>query len=131
MIITGLVFAGLAALVHFYIFYLESVVWLGPAARATFNISSDEAAQVTKPLAFNQGFYNLFLSLEVVLGIVLMAVGTTVVGATLVFVGAGSMLAAALVLVISNPKMAAAAAKQGALPLLGVIALAVGLAMSA
>ncbi|MBE1878589.1 DUF1304 domain-containing protein [Myceligenerans pegani] len=129
MIITGLVLAGLAAVVHVYIFYLESVAWRSRRARATFGISSDEAAQVTQPLAFNQGFYNLFLAVEVALGIVLMAAGTTAVGATLVFVGAGSMVAAALVLVLSNPSMAAAAAKQGALPLLGVVALAVGLAV--
>ncbi|MBL0885469.1 DUF1304 domain-containing protein [Myceligenerans indicum] len=127
MIITGLVLAGLAALVHVYIFYLESVAWRSRRARATFGIASDEEARLTQPLAFNQGFYNLFLAVEIVLGIVLVAAGTTAVGATLVFVGAGSMVAAALVLVLSNPSMASAAAKQGALPLLGVIALAVGL----
>ncbi|RPF22950.1 DUF1304 domain-containing protein [Myceligenerans xiligouense] len=131
MIITGLVLAGLAALVHVYIFYLESVAWRSRRARATFGVASDEEARVTQPLAFNQGFYNLFLAVEVALGIVLTAVGTTAVGATLVFVGAGSMVAAALVLVLSNPSMAPAAAKQGAIPLLGVVALAIGLAVGA
>jgi putative membrane protein len=130
MIITGLVLAALGALVHIYIFYLESIAWRSRRARATFGIASDDEARVTQPLAFNQGFYNLFLAIEIALGIVLIATGTTAVGATLVFVGAGSMVAAALVLVISNPKMASAAAKQGALPLLGVIALAIGLLMS-
>ncbi|GAB4084456.1 DUF1304 domain-containing protein [Myceligenerans cantabricum] len=127
MIIAGLALAGVAALVHVYIFYLESVAWRSRRARATFGIASEEEARATQPLAFNQGFYNLFLAIEVVLGIVLMSTGTTAVGATLVFVGAGSMVAAALVLILSNPSMSSAAAKQGAIPLLGVVALAIGL----
>lgn len=131
MILTGLVLAGLAALVHVYIFFLESVAWRSRRARATFGIASDDEARVTQPLAFNQGFYNLFLAVEIAVGIVLMAMGTTAVGATLVFVGAGSMVAAALVLVLSNPSMAGAAAKQGAIPLLGVVALAAGLVTGA
>ena len=128
MIVAGLVFAALAALLHVYIFYLESIVWTGAKARATFGVGESEA-EITKPLAFNQGFYNLFLAIEIVLGIVFYAVGHEVVGATLVFVGAGSMVAAGLVLLLSDRSKAAAAIKQLTLPLLAIIALAVGLAL--
>ncbi|MDJ1371688.1 DUF1304 domain-containing protein [Gulosibacter molinativorax] len=128
MVIAGLILAGLAALIHVYIFYLESVVWTGERARATFG-TTPEQAKVTKALAFNQGFYNLFLAIAVVIGIVFFAVGSPQVGATLVFTGAGSMAAAALVLLLSSPDKRGAALKQGMLPLLGVIALAVGLVM--
>ncbi|CPU62005.1 transmembrane protein [Mycobacteroides abscessus] len=48
-------------------------------------------------------------------------------GATLVFTGAGSMVAAGLVLLISSPDKASAALKQLIPPLLGIIALAAGL----
>jgi putative membrane protein len=127
MVIAGLVLAGIAALVHVFIFYLESVAWTSPRARAAFG-TSEEEARVTRSLAFNQGFYNLFLAAAVVLGIVLYAAGQTAVGATLALTGAGSMSAAALVLLLSRPDMAAAALKQGVIPALGVTLLAIGLA---
>jgi putative membrane protein len=129
MVVAGLVLAGLAALVHVYIFYLESIAWTGPRARAIFGTGTVEQASAQKLLAFNQGFYNLFLAIAVALGIVLYAAGQTAVGATLVLTGAGSMVAAALVLLLSSPDKASAALKQGLVPALGVLALAVGLAL--
>ncbi|CAM3238968.1 DUF1304 domain-containing protein [Stackebrandtia soli] len=128
MVVAGLVLAGVAALVHVYIFYLESIVWTGRKARSIFGISAEEA-QATKELAFNQGFYNLFLAVVAIVGIVLVAVGQTGAGAALVFAGTGSMFAAALVLFLSSPSKRGAAVKQGLVPLLGVIALAVGLSL--
>lgn len=128
MVIAGLVLAGLAALIHVYIFYMESIAWTGAKARATFGTTVEEA-EATKSLAFNQGFYNLFLAITVAAGIIFFAAGATAVGATLVFTGAGSMAAAALVLFASSPDKRGAALKQGVLPLLGVIALAIGLAL--
>ncbi len=112
-----------------YIFYLESLAWTSPQARRTFGTGTVEEAAVQKELAFNQGFYNLFLAIAVALGIVLYATGSTTAGATLVFTGTGSMVAASLVLLFSSPDKAAAALKQGVIPALGVVALAVGLAL--
>ena len=43
------------------------------------------------------------------------------------FTGAGSMAAAALVLLLSSPDKRGAALKQGVLPTLGIVALAIGL----
>ena len=128
MVVAGLVFAAVAALIHGYIFYLESVAWTAPRTRAVFGIRSEQEALTTRSLAFNQGFYNLFLAVAVVLGIVVILAGATAVGATLVFTGAGSMLAASAVLVISRPALVRAALIQGVAPLLGIVALAVGLA---
>ncbi|MFW7415592.1 DUF1304 domain-containing protein [Demequina sp. SO4-18] len=128
MITTALILAGLAAAVHVFIFYLESIAWTGKRARAVFGTTESEA-QATKGLAFNQGFYNLFLAIAVLVGVVLTAAGHTVAGATSVFVGAASMAAAALVLVLSDRDYASAALKQGVLPGLAVILLAVGLAL--
>lgn len=126
MVIAGLVLAGIAAVVHVFIFYLESIGWTGGLARKTFGTTREEA-EAQRELAFNQGFYNLFLAVAVVVGIIVYAAGQHAVGATLVFAGAGSMVAASVVLVLSNPGRAAAAAKQGLIPALGVLALAIGL----
>lgn len=128
MFVIGLVLAGVAAILHVFIFYLESIAWTSKRARATFGTSEQEA-ETTKALAFNQGFYNLFLAIAVTVGIVLVAAGARVAGATLVFAGAGSMAAAAVVLLVSSPDKAGAALKQGVIPALGVIALAIGLAL--
>ncbi|MEW1961440.1 DUF1304 domain-containing protein [Microbacterium sp. NPDC077644] len=130
MLIVGLLLAALAAAFHVFIFVLESVRWTEPATRKVFGVASEADAEVTKPLAFNQGFYNLFLAIAALLGIVLMLSGQATVGLTLIFTGVGMMLAAALVLVLSNPKMARSALLQGGLPLLAVIALAVAVAIS-
>jgi putative membrane protein len=126
MVVAGLVLAGLAALFHVYVFYLESLAWSNERTRAAFGTSVEDAA-VTKPLAFNQGFYNLFLAIIVVTGIIAFAANTLVVGATLVFAGAGSMIGAGLVLLLSNRDLARAALAQLVPPLLAVILLAIGL----
>ena len=125
MTIAGLVLSGLAAALHVFIFYLESIAWTSPRARATFGTTAAEA-ETTKSLAFNQGFYNLFLALAVVIGLIVFGAGAAEVGLTLVFVGAGSMVAAALVLALSSRELLASALKQGTLPLLGILCLIVG-----
>lgn len=129
MVIAGLVLAGIAALLHVFIFYLESIAWTSKRARAIFGTGTVEQAAVQQELAFNQGFYNLFLAVAVAVGIVFFAAGEPVIGATLVFTGAGSMVAASLVLLLSSPDKAGAALKQGIIPALGVLALAIGLAL--
>jgi putative membrane protein len=126
MIATGLVLAGLAALLHVYIFTMESLTWTSEATRARFGTTPGQAA-ATRELAFNQGFYNLFLAIIVVAGIIAFAANTPVVGATLVFAGAGSMIGAGLVLLLSNRDLARAALAQLVPPLLAVILLVIGL----
>ncbi|MGY5764761.1 DUF1304 domain-containing protein [Brachybacterium sp. DNPG3] len=128
MLIAGLVLTALAALIHVYIFFMESIAWTGEKARATFGTTAEEA-EATRELAFNQGFYNLFLAISVAVGTVILATGSTGAGAALVLVGAGSMAAAATVLFVSSPSKRGAALKQGVLPLLGVILLVLGLAL--
>jgi putative membrane protein len=127
MITAGLLFAGIAALLHVYIFRLESLAWTAPRTRAVFGTTPEEA-ETTKALAFNQGFYNLFLAVVVLVGSGFVVAGSTAIGATLVFAGAGSMVAAGLVLVLSDRGKARAALIQLAAPLVAVVALAIGLA---
>ena len=126
MVVAALVFAGLAALLHVYIFTMESLTWTSPRTRAVFGVSAEEAA-ATKEFAFNQGFYNLFLAIVTAAGIVMMALGNRSAGVALVVAGAGSMLAAALVLLLSSPDKSRAAIIQGILPFIALTVLGVGL----
>ena len=126
MVVVGLVLAGFAALLHVYIFWLESVVWTTPRAQRVFGTTPQEA-QATRALAYNQGFYNLFLAVVTAVGIVLVVAGHLAVGSALVLAGTGSMLAAALVLLLSDRGKARAAVSQGTLPALAVLTLVVGL----
>jgi putative membrane protein len=127
MLTAAMVFAGLAALLHVYIFVMESLTWTSPRTRATFGTTVEEA-ETTKLLAFNQGFYNLFLAIASAVGIVATCLGHRAVGAALIFAGVGSMLAAAVVLLASSPAKARAAVTQGAFPLIAVVLLALAVA---
>lgn len=126
MITLALVFAGLAALLHVYIFVLESFTWTTARTRKVFGTTAEEA-QTTKELAFNQGFYNLFLAVVAAVGIAAVVLGHRSVGAAMIFAAVGSMLAAAIVLLVSSPDKARAAVTQGLFPLIAVVLLAVGL----
>jgi len=120
-LIIGIVFVAIAAIIHKYIFYMESITWTKPATWKRFGLRSQEDANTVKPMAYNQGFYNLFLALGIIVGIILILVGQVDVGRAVALFGALSMVAAATVLVTSNPRLARAAALQGTAPLLGVI----------
>ncbi len=129
MLILGSVLALAAAALHVLIFALESLLWGTPRAQSVFGAQTSQEIAATRAMAFNQGFYNLFLAVLAALGAALLLAGTTAVGATLALAGTGSMLAAALVLLLSSPAHRAAALKQGTLPLLAVLALLAGLAL--
>ncbi|OMC19695.1 DUF1304 domain-containing protein [Mycobacterium colombiense] len=126
MITTALVFAALAALLHVYIFVMESLTWTSERTRATFGTTPAEA-ETTKLLAFNQGFYNLFLAIVTGVGIAAVALGHTGIGAALIFAGVGSMAAAAVVLIASDRDKARAAATQGTFPAIAIVLLLLGL----
>lgn len=121
MIVVASIFAALAALLHVYIFVMESLWWTRPRTRKTFGIPSAEVAETTKSLAYNQGFYNLFLAIGVIIGFVLLAVGEPEAGRALVLFSLASMFVAALVLVTADSTKARAAATQGTLPLIGFV----------
>lgn len=121
MILASLIFALVAALLQVYIFTMESITWTKPATWKRFSITSQADAVTTKPLAYNQGFYNLFLAVGALAGIVAVWAGAPQVGWTLVFSSCGSMLLAALVLAASGRKYLRAAVLQGTTPLLAVV----------
>lgn len=119
VLIPAVVATLLAALLHVYIFVLETLRWEEESTRRVFG-TTPETAAITKQLAANQGVYNLMLA-------VVGAVGSVLVfshegaGLALMLAGAGSMLVAALYLVLSDPGKARAAVTQGAVPLIAVV----------
>ncbi len=120
----ALVFAGLAALLHVFFFYLESIAWRKPKTWKTFGLASQAEADTTASLAYNQGFYNLFLALGANAGIdlVLFSDRHETIGWTLIVFACASMLAAALVLLSTGTSYARAAAIQGGPALVAVVA---------
>lgn len=113
-------FALLAALIHAGIFTLESVFWPKPAVWRRFGLRSQSDADLMEPMAFNQGFYNLFLAVGSVIGLLLLGWGNPVAGKWVLLVALASMTLASIVLLISNRKLWRAALVQGVAPLLGI-----------
>ncbi|MET0813069.1 MAG: DUF1304 domain-containing protein [Microbacterium sp.] len=126
MAIIATVFGSLAALLHVYIFIMESVQWTQPRIWRRFGVADQAAADTTKPMAYNQGFYNLFLAIGAVLGMVLFWAGddgaaADIAGRALALFSLGSMLAASLVLVTSGRRYLRPALVQGTFPLIGFV----------
>lgn len=109
--------AILAALIHVIIFCMESLWWTTPQVRARFRQTPEQAA-TTRLLAFNQGFYNLFLGLGVFGGLTLVLFRHPHAGFILVGWNCLFMVGAAIVLALSAPGMRRGALIQGAAPLL-------------
>ena len=126
MITAAVVFAGLGGLLHVYIFTMESLTWTSKRTRAAFGTTAEEA-ETTKLLAFNQGFYNLFLAIITGVGIGAVEIGHRGIGAALILAGVGSMAAASAVLLASAPDKARAALTQGTFPVIAVVLLVIGL----
>jgi len=125
LLILGIIFVALAAVIHVVIFYFESIAWAQPNVWKRFGMRSQQDADVVKPMAFNQGFYNLFLAIGVAVGFIVWFSGNLDAGYGITLFAALSMAAAATVLILSNPKLARAALTQGALPLVGSVLLIV------
>ena len=60
------VFVGLAALLHVLFFVMESVLFMRPDVHRRFGLRTREEAELVRPMAYNQGFYNLFLAIGAV-----------------------------------------------------------------
>jgi putative membrane protein len=121
MVIIATLVVALAAALHVGIFIMESVAWTRPAIWKRFGVADQAAAETTKPLAYNQGFYNLFLALGAIIGVILFGAGITGAGIAMVVLSLGSMLAAAIVLVTTGKGYIRAALIQGILPLAGLV----------
>lgn len=100
MLIAAMVVAALAALLHIVFFLFESVFWTRPAVFGRFGIASQADADTIRPMAYNQGFYNLALAIGVVVGILLIETpgGAHIAGKAIVPFGTACMAFAGVIL---------------------------------
>ncbi|TIH34995.1 DUF1304 domain-containing protein [Subtercola vilae] len=119
--ILATVFVAIAALLHVYIFVMESIQWHQPAIWKRFGLTSQADADTTAPLAYNQGFYNLFLAVGAAVGLVLYYTAAREAGFTLAVFTMASIVLAALVLLSTGRERLRSAALQGTPALLGLV----------
>ncbi|KGJ77458.1 epimerase [Cryobacterium roopkundense] len=120
-------FVMLAALLHGLIFFMESFWWSRPQIWKRFGVANQATADAIKPMAYNQGFYNLFLGVGAVFGLGLLFGGLQVPGVTLILFSTACMVLAAVVLLSRGTQYRRAALIQGSFPLIGLVLLVVAL----
>lgn len=102
MIVVAWIFGLLAAVAHMLAWAWESLLIERPSVhRGVFGIRTEDVPAI-RLWSFNVGFYNLFLGLGMVTGVVLWATGAVAVGRTLVVYIALFMALAGLVLLVSD-----------------------------
>lgn len=120
MTAAALVFAGLAAALHVYIWSMESITWRQPGTWRKFGLKTQQEADANAVFAYNQGFYNLFLAIGTGLGVALV-LRDCAWGWPLVFFGTGCMAGAAVILATSGRGYLRGAVMQGTFPLLAIV----------
>jgi len=118
--------ASLAALVaaalHVLFFIMESVTFRQPTVAARFGLTTPDQIAAVRPMAFNQGFYNLFLAVGIAGGLALVAAGSVDAGRAIVLFACACMVGAGLVLLSTNRRFARSAAIQAVPPLVAIVA---------
>lgn len=111
-------FFALSAIIHIIFFVAESVLFQKPDGYKIFKLNqADHAA--AKIWAFNQGFYNLFLAIGMIIGLYFVHQGRREAAGLLVSFCGLSMIGAGLVLFLSAPHLRRGAYAQILPPLLG------------
>jgi putative membrane protein len=114
--------ALLAAAFHVLFFILESVTFSQPSVAARFGLTTPEQIAAVRPMAFNQGFYNLFLAVGIAGGLALVVAGSVDAGRAVVLFACACMVGAGVVLLATNRKFARSAAIQAVPPLVAIVA---------
>ncbi|WP_027342273.1 DUF1304 domain-containing protein [Hamadaea tsunoensis] len=113
-------FAVIAGLIHVLIFAMEALLFTRPEVYRRFRADPHDVPAI-RPWAFNQGFYNLFLAVGALAGVLVVHTGDRTAGRTLVGFACLCMLGAALVLAGSDRRMLRSALIQGVAPLITVV----------
>ena len=122
MPVVAQVAALIAAAIHVWFFVLESVLFSRPAVAARFGVRSAEQIAAVRPMAFNQGFYNLFLAVGIAAGVAQIAAGADVAGRSIVLFACLCMVWAGIVLLVTNVRFVQAALVQLVPPLIAIAA---------
>ncbi len=115
------VFVVVAGVFHLGVFGMESLLFRKPSTYRRFLIKDEAEAAVARPWAFNQGFYNLFLALGALGG--LIAGGDK--GHAIALFSCACMAGAGIVLIASDRRMVRAAAAQAVPPIAALVLAAV------
>jgi len=115
------VFVVVAGVFHLTVFAMESLLFRKPSTYRRFLVKDDAEAAVARPWAFNQGFYNLFLALGALGGLV--AGGDK--GHAIALFACACMAGAGIVLVASDRRMVQPAALQAVPPIAALVLAAV------
>ena len=117
-------FGGISILFHVWAFIMESLLFMNPKIFKVFGLRTAEDAGIVKLMAFNQGFYNIFLALVLLVGLILARTPDKVmIGTGLAMGAAFCMMGAGAVLIISKPSAWYAGLIQGIPPLIVLITL--------
>ena len=123
MNLVGQAAALVAAALHVLFFVLESVRFTRPEVYRRFLVESQADAELLRPMAFNQGFYNLFLAIGAAGGVVAVHAGHAAAGRVLVLFACGSMALAGLVLLATDRRFLRSALIQAIPALVAVVAI--------
>ena len=115
------VFVGLAGVFHVAVFAMESLLFSKPSTYQRFLVKDDAEAAVARPWAFNQGFYNLFLAIGALGGLIWGGDK----GHAIALFACAYMAGAGIVLIASDRRMVRAAAAQAVPPILALVLAAV------
>ena len=115
------VFVAMAGLFHLAVFTMESVLFRRPEVWKRFLVKSQTDADVVRPWALNQGFYNLFLALGALGGLVAVWSGRDTAGSAIALFACACMAGAGIVLVLSDRRMMRAASAQAVPPIVALL----------
>ena len=121
MSVIAQIFVVVAGLFHVAVFALESLLFSKPSTYKRFLVKDEAEAAAARPWAFNQGFYNLFLAIGALGGLIWGGDK----GHAIALFACACMAGAGLVLVASDRRMVRAAAAQAVPPILALVLAAV------
>ncbi|MCO4794111.1 MAG: DUF1304 domain-containing protein [Bacteriovoracaceae bacterium] len=118
-----LIFFGIISILfHVWAFIMESVLFMNPKIFKIFGLRTVEDAGLVKLMAFNQGFYNLFLALIMIAGLFLHNhSGKAMLGSGMLIASAFCMMGAGAVLIASKPSAWYAGVFQAVPPMLVLV----------
>jgi putative membrane protein len=115
------IFVVIAGLFHVAVFAMESLLFRKPSTYKRFLVKDETEAAAARPWAFNQGFYNLFLAIGALGGLIWGGDK----GHAIALFACACMSGAGLVLVASDRRMLQAAATQAVPPIAALVLAAV------
>jgi len=115
------IFALIAGFGHVGVFLMESMLFRRPSVQRLL-LGREGADPGVYLWAFNQGFYNLFVALGAIGGVITYHVSSDVVGETLTLYACGFMAAAGVVLFVSDRRLWRGALGQSVPPLIALAA---------